>query len=248
MATRRKKTPGKAMAARKGTNVVNIDQQLSQEAEGIMDTIGTPATNSISVKDKMFSFPDGTVDPGPIQIVIVDYLSKNMFYQGKWDPKNPQPPVCFAIGTKPKELIPSANSPEAQCSDCASCALNQFGSDGDGKACKNTRFLAVLPADAEADTPIMTLSVSPTAIKNFDAYVATIAKLFQAPPLKVITEVSFHPEKTHAQLVFGNPQPNPDYATHFARREEARVLLNTEPDTSSYVSEKPKKRAGGRRR
>ena len=35
------------------------------------------------------------------------------------------------------KLIPSANSPQAQCEDCASCPMNAFGSAGKGKACKN---------------------------------------------------------------------------------------------------------------
>ena len=117
--------------------------------------------------------------------------------------------------------------------------MNQFGSNGTGKACKNSRLLAVLPPDADADTPMWTLATSPMANKGFDGFVTSVARVFQTPPVGVVVQVSFDPNETYAKLTFGNPQPNPSVADHFGRQEEARAMLAVEPDTSSYVKAPP---------
>lgn len=65
------------------------------------------------------------------------------------------------------------------------------------KACKNSRLLALLPVDADDETPIMVLKVSPTALKAFDSYVASVARSFQLPPLGVVTEIGFDEAVTY---------------------------------------------------
>ena len=224
----------KAVATRKNSAVSNIKDQLAQEVAGIQDSIGSASGNRIKTSDKMFTFPDGTTDQGPISLVVVDFVSYNALYEGKYDAKNPQPPICFAIGKSIKDMAPSPNAPEPQASSCAECPMNQFGSDGDGKACKNARRLAVLgPDDVDPEADLMTLDVSPTALKRFDGYVSTVARLHEVPPIGVVTDVGFDPNSTYSSLTFGNPAPNENLEAHFARRAEAEALLTTEPDVSS---------------
>lgn len=243
---RAKASTSKAVAVASTSNKlpVNVQEQLAQEAASIQSQIGAPSTNAISTKEKVFTLPDGTVLEGPIDLVILDFNSQNKFYEGKYDPKNPTPPACWALGKSPKGMTPSQNATDPQHTDCDSCPMNQFGSDGDGKACKNTRVLAVLPVDAEPDDEIMTLSVPPTAIKGFDAYVAQVAKMFNTPPIGVVTTIGFHPEKSYPSLIFGKPQANPNLTTHFARRAECEVLLNAEPDVSGVEAAPAKKTTG----
>jgi hypothetical protein len=211
-----------------------------------------PATgNKITLSNsKTFELPDGTKSDGPLELVIVDFVSKNMFYTADYDPKEVSPPACFAIGTNPLKLAPSNNSPLKQSEECAGCAMNQFGTDkrGNGKACKNTRWLAVMPPEADEDTPIWFLSVSPTALKGFDGYVSSIARQFNMPPISVVTSVSFDQNTDYAKLVFGNPVPNENLTTHFARQGEAREMLMQEPDVSGYKEEKPPARKAAARR
>ena len=191
--------------------------------------------------------PDGTKTPGPLQLIIVDFTSKNSFYEGKYDPKAIVPPACFSIGSNPLKMVPSDNAPLKQAADCQSCPMNQFGSDGDGKACKNSRVLAVLPPDADADTPLWTLTTSPTANKGFDGFVTSVARIFQMPPVGVVATVGFDPTQTYAKLVFSDPQPNPDVETYFARQDEAKAMLAIEPDVSQFKTAAPVKKAAGRR-
>ena len=246
MATKPKPSTAVAVKAASG-NIVSIQDALKAQAAA-MGGRTAPATGSAIrvTQDKQFLLPDGTKTPGPLELVIVDFTTKNMFYEGAYDPKNISPPACFAIGNDIKTMAPSKASPAAQSSDCASCPMNQFGSAGDGKACKNCRVLAVLPPDADENTPLWTLSTSPTANKGFDGFVSQVARIFEMPPVGVVTTVSFDTSVTYAKLVFGNPQPNPNVGVHFARQDEAKTMLAVEPDVSGYVG-KPKGKVTGRR-
>lgn len=238
-----KKTPGTAVATKKPTSsaIVSIQEQLKAQVAAQANKIAPPSGINVRVtQDKKFQLPDGTKVDGPLDLVVVDFVSRNTFYEGAYDPNNISPPACFAIHPEPKQMVPSDNSPAKQSDDCASCPMNQFGSAGKGKACKNSRVLAVLPPDADADTPMWLLQVSPTALKGFDGYVGSVARTFQMPPIAVVTSVDFNPNETYASLTFGDPRPNENLAVHFARQAEAKELLLAEPDVSGYGQEPAK--------
>jgi hypothetical protein len=262
MATKAKVTPisaapsaGKTKASstevalKKGSNVVSIQEALRAQAAAMSEKTAPASGNAIRVsQDKQFLLPDGTKTPGPLELVIVEFTSKNAFFEGVYDPKNITPAACFAIGSNPLKMVPSANAPLPQAVDCQACPNNQFGSDGDGKACKNTRVLAVLPPDADEDTPLWILVTSPTANKGFDAFVTGVARMFQTPPVGVVATVGFDPSVTYAKLVFSDPQPNPEVGVHFARQDEARAMLAVEPDVSKFVKAPPPRGKAAARR
>jgi hypothetical protein len=245
MATTTKKPAAKtstAVAVKKpsSANIVSIQEALKAQAAGMGDRTAPPSGNAIRVtQDKKFILPDGTTTPGPLELVVVDFISKNAFYEGAFDPKAIVPPACFSLGSNPLKMVASKNSPLIQSADCGSCPMNAFGSAGAGKACKNSRVLAVLPPDADADTPLWTLATSPTANKGFDGFVGSVARIFQMPPVGVVVTVDFDPNETYAKLVFSNPQPNASVAEHFGRQEEAKAMLNAEPDVSKFVKSPP---------
>lgn len=215
--------------------VTSIKEALMTQAAGIKERIAPAAGNKIVLSKKDgFVLPDGTKTPGPLELVVVDFLTYHAFYETNYDPNNITPPGCFAIGTDPRNMTPSANSPNAQSDSCQGCPMNEFGSSGNGKACGNTRLLAVLPPDATADIPLWKLAVSPTALKGFDGYVANVARVFGVPPVGVVTTVSLNENTEYPQLLFSNPQENPNLEVHFARQGEAREMLMTEPDVSAY--------------
>jgi hypothetical protein len=254
MATAAKKasTTSTAVAVKKtgGSNIVSIKEALAKQAAALNERIAPASGVSIQIKDKQFVFPDGTKSD-TFEGVIVDFASMNAFYPGKYDPKNIVPPACFAIGTNPLQLVPSKNSPELQADTCQECPNNEFGSSGEGKACKNQRKLAILPPDADKDTPIWTLNVSPTALKAFDSYVRSVANVFGMPPVAVVTTFSLDPNLDYPSVRFGNPVANENLEAHFSRQDEARKLVTAEPDVSSYQKPAPARKVanakGGRR-
>jgi hypothetical protein len=232
---------GTAVAVKKPSGaIVSIQEQLKAQAAAAANKIGAATGNKIRYSKGKFILPDGT-EAESLDVVVVDFASMNSYYEGSYDKDNIVPPNCFAIHPEPKGMVPSANSPDRQCDDCGSCPMNQFGSSGAGKACKNSRLLAVLPPDAEADTPLWLLSVPPTAIKGFDGYVGSVLRTFQMPPVAVVTTVSLDPNEDFFKPMFTDPRPNDNLEVHFARADEAKELLAVEPDVSSFGQDKPAK-------
>lgn len=234
-----------AVAVRKSSAgaVVSIKDALRAQAEKLAERTAPASGIAIQVsQSKEFKLPDGT-KARELDLVVVDFISANLFYEGTYDPNNITPPACFAIGDNPRELVPSDNSPVRQNDTCKGCPMNEFGSAGNGKACKNTRVLAVLPPDADEDTPMWLLKVSPTALKAWDGFVMSVQRTFQMPPIAVVTKVSFDENLDYPSLRFSVAEPNEALEVHYARQEEARQLLVQEPDVSTYEAPKPAPRA-----
>lgn len=245
------------MATRtKASLPVNYEEQLAQEASDIQRRIAAPSGDRIRFNaNRAFITPDG-FEGETLEVVIVDFMSSNLFYDGPFDRDNPQPPGCFAIGAEPTLLVPSPNSPNKQADTCSVCPNNQFGSaqNGKGKACKNTRLLALMPAEAleknGEDAPIWILSVPPTSLKAFDSYVQTLASRHKTVPVGVITQISLDPSNTFASPRFTvvRPLKGAELGTFMSRREEANQRLSAEPDVTQYAAPKPAGRPATRRR
>lgn len=245
MATKKPTTAVAVKPASSG-NIVSIQDALKAQVAALSGRVSAPTGSQIRLtQDKQFSLPDGTKTPGPLQLVVVEFSNRNMFYDADFDKKNPTPPACFSIGIDPKSMAPSKNSPVVQSADCTNCPMNAYGSKGKGKACSNNKLLAVLPPDADEDTPMWLLNVSPTAGKAFDKFVGDASRIFQMPPVGVVVTVGFNPNETYAQLSFTDIQANPNVGAHFARQDEARRMLAAEPDVSGFVK-KPAAKSGRR--
>lgn len=231
--------------APRATGAVSVKDMMAKQIASLADKTQPATGNKIRVtQDKQFVLPDGTKTRDPLSVVIIDFCSRNLFYLGAYDKDNIQPPACFAIGENPKKLVPSANSPEKQSDDCVDCPNNAWNSAGDGKAgkaCKNTRLMAVLPPDAAPGDPMWLLEASPTAIRGFDGYVNGLATRMNLAPFAVVTTVTFDDSKEYASLVFENPEPLDDPQPFADRIEEAKTMLYAEPDVSSYGQQPARK-------
>ena len=231
-----------------GTALADFAEIERQALAQMQQRIQAPSGNGISIRDKQFKFPDGRIVDS-LNVVVLDFITRNLFYVGRYDPKNPAPPTCFAIGKDLKTMRPSEHSPEVQHDGpCATCSNNTFGSNGAGKACKNTRLLAVLEVGSEyASAPIYTISVPPKSLKAFDGYINTIGSLLKRAHWGVQTSIAFHPEAEHEQLVFGHSGANESIGECLSRLPEAEMLLTVEPDTSRLEAKPAAPARGGRR-
>lgn len=225
-----------AVAKKSASAGALVTQDMSKELEDLRARLTAPTGNRIKMDNKTFKFPNGDVAES-IDAVIVDFVYMNKYYEGSYDPNNIVPPNCFALNPVPNELVPSSNAPDIQSQvGCAGCAMNQFGTNGKGKACQNRVLIALLPADATMETPMMILDISPTALKPFSAYVSAVARSLQRPPYGVITKIEFNQAVKWDVPVFGDPQLIDD--VEFiemirARRQEARDMLLVEPDVTA---------------
>lgn len=229
-----------------------IVQSATSEAmlASIQSRIQAPSGDKIRVTQfKKFRLPSGEETDGPLEGVIVDFVSANVFYKDGFDKDNMGPPDCFAINPEPNQLVPSVNSPDKQADSCGQCPNNQWGTGarGKGKACKNTRLLAFMPADATQDTPPWILTVSPTGIKGFDDYVRGLASK-RIAPLQVVTTVGFDKNVDYPSLKMAALRPLTEDEFHIfeGKVDEARDRLLVEPDTTKRA-EAPKPGVRGRR-
>lgn len=239
------KTTAVAVKKSSGGALAEMQAKMAADLAALQGRTGAPGGDKISCKNKVFKLPDGT-ESSELQLVIVDFTSVNNFYEGAYNKDAIVPPACFAIGNIIADMVPSEKSPVKQSDACAGCPMNEFGSDGNGKACKNARRLAVLPPDADEDTPLWILDTSPTANKAFDAYVRSVAQKFNMTPVGVVTTVSFAEELDYPSLRFSDPTPNENIAMHYARMDEARDRLAQEPDVSGYTAPPPPKGRGAK--
>lgn len=262
MATQRKPAASKSTAvatttAKKGGAVASmsaadIKKKLAEDLAKQQEKTQASSGKSLSItQKKKFKAPDGS-ETDSRTVVIIDFLTANLFYDRIYDPNNPVPPACFAISITPEGGIPSAKAPAPQGDDCASCPQNQWesGPRGKGKACKNSRRVAVVfPEDLDkGDEAIMVMSVAPTSLRAFDGYVNKLAREGVLPCM-VTTELSFSEDSDFPQLVLavGDPLDDNDIALAYPLREPAMELLQVEPDVSGYEPPKPKASPRGRR-
>jgi hypothetical protein len=215
----------------------SIRKMLAEQISSDLSRLGAVGgKDAIRVtQDKKFEMPSSDVLDS-LECVVVDFVYRNEYYVGAFNRKQITPPACFAIAPSASALSPSANSPKKQSDACATCQQNQFGSSpsGDGKACKNTVMLAVLPLNATADSPIWVIKSSPTAVKHFNNYVAKLARGAGVPVSAVATKLYFDPGSTYASLRFETTGINPVFEVTQVRLKEAAFRLAQEPDVSGF--------------
>jgi hypothetical protein len=230
-----------ALAPRASTSLVSLQERLQQQLKEMATRVLPESGNRIQVtQDKSFKFPDGTRTE-TFEAIIVDFVSVNLFYEKSFDPKQISPPACFSISLTPTNMVPSPRSPKRQAEACTGCPMNEFGSKNDGKACKNTRLLALMSPDAKPEDPLLLLSISPTGTKAFDSYVRSVASVFMTPPIGVVTTFKFDEHLDYPSVRCSEPKQNENLTAAGARMDEARELLLVEPDVSSFeaASAKP---------
>ena len=216
------------------TELVDVQAQIAAELATLDNTVSPPSGHRISVKGKVFTLPTGEQSEGPLEAIILDWRSVNMYYTGIYNPSDPKPPACFAIAKNKADLKPSPHCSDPQADSCDEevCPFNKWGSapgGGKGKACKNTYRLAVVSADATEKTPVWTLEVSPTGVTGFDNFVTNLKSQYGMLPLQVVVAIAFDTTAAYPKLVFGEFKPHNAIELAFTLREAAKPLLDREP-------------------
>ena len=214
-----------------------LQQHTTEERERIGSSAGGDGI-IVNNKKVLFELPNEQ-EVEEFEGLIVDFVYRNEYYIGAYNPKVITPPACFAIAPSASQLIASDNSPVRQNdSDCATCQQNQFGTamQGGGKACKNTVLIAILPPDIEeiADHDIWVLKTSPTAIRPFNKYASKVSSM--NVPLGVVrTKFFFDPDSDYPSVRFDAVGVEPDCIDFVIdRKEEAMARLLEAPDVSQF--------------
>lgn len=242
-----KKAPGKQLA--------NWDEDLARYAQEIADNETTSGTGlkTFSTAAGVLSLDDAPMPGNQMAVIILASAYENVFYEGRYDPKNPQPPVCFAQALKEADLAPHDTVVErgqAQHGECEGCPMNEFGTadTGKGKACKNSRRLVIIPAGSYDKRGELTLIDEPehftkaeaaflkvpvTSVRGYAAYVKQIAVTLRKPPFAVITRVALVPDsKDQFKMEFEAIAPIETaemFEALVARHEEANETVMNAP-------------------
>jgi hypothetical protein len=196
------------------TEIVNWKDKLAQYAVAAVEQEQSSGAGSwINTKSGVLTYQKTPVAGNTLRVIVTNALVENQYYDVAFDPNNPRSPVCYAFGYpdpttgKVTGMTPYDGCEKPQSTDCDSCPHNKFGSaeNGKGKACKNVRRLAVLPASPlSAETlasnepawlkvPVMSV------VKTWSPFVRLCGAQGK-PPWAVITDVSIKPD-TQAQFL-----------------------------------------------
>ncbi len=213
-----------AVKKAKGTAVTNWDEELAKYAKESAEMEANVGGGSFfSVKSGVLSWQDNPLPGNEMAVIIIDSIMENAFYPGAYDIDNPQPPSCFAFGRKdedmaPHEIVVKAGNQENDV--CLGCPNNEFGSadTGKGKACKNTRRLALIPAgkfkkdgsfefiedvDHYESTEVGFMKLPVTSIKGYASFVKQTASALNRPPFGIVTRISVVPDtKSQFKVLF----------------------------------------------
>jgi hypothetical protein len=210
------------------TALEDVRAKIAAQRQAVTGSYENTGFPKISTAAKMFTLPNGTSHRGPLNCLILDYRNTRAYFPGVWNPQDPKPPVCSARAKKIEDLAPSDDVEDKQANTCASCPLDEWGSDpngGKGKACKSGVRLALVPADFKAATPIMALDVSPTGLKSWSALLQEL-EVAEKAPLEIVTNVGFNQAKAYPTLTFEAGQLVEDIETAYQLYLKAQPLLD----------------------
>lgn len=184
-----------------GTEIVNWEEKLAREAKEVAAT-ERPSVSGISLRGGIMMLNDVPVPGNRLNCVVIASAFENAYYSKPYDPNNIVNPDCFALSLDGEGMAP-IHVPEPVNPICVTCGNMAWGSDkskpnSKGKACKEKRRLAILPASAVKDGEIMkaemaTMTLSVTNVRHWGNYVNQIAAEFGRPPWAMLTEIVVSP-------------------------------------------------------
>jgi len=190
------------------------DEELAKSAKEV-SSLERPALSQISLRAGMMTYMKQPVPGNKLDVVVLAAVFENKYFTGSFNPDKYEAPVCYALSETGESMSPHEDSTEKQSDVCATCPKSKWGSasvpggrQSKGKACKEARRLALVPADVVRSGNIATaelavLSVPSTSLKNWANYVNAIASEYSRPPWGVLTEISVVPDaKTMFQVKF----------------------------------------------
>jgi len=212
-----KSTPN-VPVARKSTAVglpAEWAEELAQAAKDV-SAVETPSIANVSFRSGVLSI-GGQPQPGnTLECIVVETAFERSLYDGPFDPNRIKNPICFALKEATKEddagMSPHENSLHPQNETCSGCPMNEWGSAGEGrrgKACKEVRRLALIPADKLENVDdirsaeLAMAKIPVTSVSNWSNYVHHVSAVHSVPYWAVVTKISVQPHiKNQFEVLF----------------------------------------------
>lgn len=236
-----------AKAKSTGKALVRWEEQLAKDADIAANMEANAGGGQFfSLKSGVLSWQDAPLPDNQMAVIVLDHIFETVYYAGEYDKDNPQGPVAFAFGREEATLTWHKDSdPEFAGKLCKDSEVCQWGTaeKGRGKAAKETRRLALIPAgnfvngkfkllDDEQhylDTPVGYMKLPVTSVKGFAGFVKQVAGALRRPPHGIITKVKVIPDgKDQFKVLFEPIQNVPDelMGAIMKRREEVMQVID----------------------
>lgn len=179
--------------------IVNYEERLAAMAQAAQAS-ERPSAGQISVRAGQLTYNGQPVAGNQLDAIVIASTHANLYYEGVFDPDVQTNPVCYAYSPDGKTMVPHPSASKPQHTDCATCPHNQWGSAdrGKGKACKNSRHLALIPASTTPENVLSSeqavLKLPVMSVQNWATYVDKCATMYQRPPLGLITQIGTVPD------------------------------------------------------
>jgi hypothetical protein len=252
------------------TAIAKWDEELARQAEIAAKVEESTATGQFyGLASGILTYNDAPLPNNEMAVVILDGILENVYYEGEYDPSNPAPPTCFAFGREEKIMAPhklvveAGNSMAGASGLCHGCEMNEWASAdrGRGKACRNTRRIAMIQAgtfdggrfkqisdvDHFDKAMIGYMKIPVTSVKGYAAFVKQITGALKRPPHGIFTRVSVHPDPKNQFRVQFEPIaqiPNDYMEVIMKRHEEAKASIDF-PYTQFDEEDKSKPKGKG---
>ena len=122
-----------------------VQKSYAEEVADLGKRIKASNGSRISVsQSKTFVLPDGS-ELDSFEGIILDFAFANYYYPKPFKRGESAPPTCYAISAASDGLVAADKGTDIQNEgSCEGCWALEWGSKGNGKACQETRLLAVI--------------------------------------------------------------------------------------------------------
>lgn len=192
--------------------------------------------NFISFKGAIMQYRGAAIPNNTMNVIVLDSILENQFYEGAYDASNPASPVCYAFGRDPDTMAPDPEQVEAPIStSCAECPNFEWGSadTGKGKACKEVRRLALITeGDLEdlENAEVAYAKIAVMSVKGWAGYVRQLESVYHLPPMAFVTKMSVVSDpKSQFRVTFDMDSQLEDpevFAKLFQLREKVEKTIN----------------------
>lgn len=143
--------------------LTTYDERWAQDAQAAVAAEPLQSGTWLSARGGQLAIGQEVLPGAMAAVIVLDSYAENTFYSQdqKYDPDNPLPPICYAMGRDGQPMFPDLENMkkamdyfmpqhvvQGQILGCEQCPMNEWGSaaQGRGKACQNRRRLSVIPA------------------------------------------------------------------------------------------------------
>lgn len=181
-------------------DLVTLEGEIAAAIAEEMDGLGSVPYDRVKIPSGggiAFELPgeddEDTESATELVGVILHHHPVNAYWRDKFGGGNEQPDCSSYDGKQGVERETGAIN------DCSLCKYNQFGSDGNGKACKNAHRIYML---REGNPVPLVLSLPPTSLKYLRDYISKKILLKGMRSYHAITKITLKKEKSAAGITY----------------------------------------------